>query len=144
MAIVIDACDMDNMEVVLPRLVKIAQDALRFSYSPYSKFRVGAALLSVDGQVFTGCNIENAAYSPCICAERTAFVKALSEGVRRFKAIGVVCESAPGSWPCGVCRQFMSEFGGDLIVVAGGGPDGKFETSTIAELLPHMFQLNVG
>lgn len=144
MAIVIDACDLDKTEVVLPRLIQIAQEALQFSYSPYSKFRVGAALLAEDGRVFTGCNIENAAYSPCICAERTAFAKAISEGVRRFKAIGVVCESAPGSWPCGVCRQFMSEFGPNLVVAAGGGPDGKFETATIAELLPHMFQLNVG
>ena len=144
MEIKVDAGDLDNHEVILPLLIKIAQEAFLHSYSPYSKFRVGAALLAADGRIFTGCNIENAAYSPCICAERTAFVKALSEGVRDFKAIGVVCERDPGAWPCGVCRQFMSEFGGELLVAAGGGPEGKIETATLAELLPRMFHLSPG
>lgn len=143
MALQIEQKDLDNQAKVLPLLIQAAQEALRHSYSPYSKFRVGAALLADDGRVFTGCNIENAAYSPSICAERTAFVKALSEGVRRFVAIGVVCEKAPGAWPCGVCRQFMSEFGPELVVAAGGGPEGKYEVMTIAELLPRSFGLSI-
>ncbi len=140
MVLRLDPQDLDKCEVVFPLLIKTASEALQHSYSPYSKFRVGAALLAEDGQIFTGCNVENAAYGPSICAERTAIVKAVSEGVRKFKAIGVVCESAPGSWPCGVCRQVLSEFGTEIAIVVNL-PDGKLESATISELLPHMFEL---
>ena len=95
-------------------LIKSAVIARQKSYSPYSGFSVGAALLCADGTVFTGCNIENSAFSPTVCAERTAFFKAVSEGVKEFDAIcivggkdGVLTEYAP---PCGVCRQVMMEF----------------------------------
>lgn len=95
-------------------LIKTAIEQLDFSYTPYSNFKVGAALLAKNGTIFTGCNIENAAYTPTNCAERTAFFKAVSEGVTEFEAIcivggqdGVLNEFAP---PCGVCRQVMMEF----------------------------------
>lgn len=98
----------------IQELIRTAMEQLKFSYVPYSHFHVGAALLAKDGTVFTGCNIENAAYGPTNCAERTAFFKAVSEGTREFSAIcvvggmnAVVTEYAP---PCGVCRQVMMEF----------------------------------
>ena len=96
------------------QLIQSAIDQLKFSYTPYSGFKVGAALLSEDGKIYTGCNIENAAYTPTNCAERTAFFKAVSEGVRDFKAICVVGGKdghlTEYAAPCGVCRQVMMEF----------------------------------
>ena len=98
-------------------LVVLAKEAMEYAYSPYSKFKVGAAVLAKDGRVFTGCNVENAAYSPGNCAERTAIFKAVSEGKRKFSAIAVVGakegEVPTGDsvcTPCGVCRQVMGEF----------------------------------
>lgn len=91
-------------------LVAKAKEALEYSYSPYSHFAVGAALLSADGQVFTGCNIENASFGATNCAERTAIFKAVSEGVKDFKAIAIVCSGDQPAYPCGICRQVMSEF----------------------------------
>lgn len=103
---------MDEKQIRM--LIESALEQLKFSYSPYSNFKVGAALLSESGKVYTGCNIENAAYTPSNCAERTAFFKAVSEGVHDFKAIcvvggpqGEIKEFCP---PCGVCRQVMAEF----------------------------------
>lgn len=101
-------------EETIHNLINIAVQQLEFSYAPYSNFKVGAALLAKNGKIYTGCNIENASYTPTNCAERTAFFKAVSEGVREFDAIcivggkdGVLTEYAP---PCGVCRQVMTEF----------------------------------
>ncbi len=101
-------------EKMTAELIAKAIEQLAFSYTPYSNFKVGAALLSKNGTIYTGCNIENAAYTPTNCAERTAFFKAVSEGVKEFQAIcvvggkdGVLTEYAP---PCGVCRQVMMEF----------------------------------
>lgn len=101
-------------EEQIRNLIKTAMAQLQYSYTPYSNFKVGAALLSKDGSIYTGCNIENAAYGPTNCAERTAFFKAVSEGVQKFDAIcvvggmdGVLTEFAA---PCGVCRQVMIEF----------------------------------
>lgn len=95
-------------------LIAIAVQAMEHAYTPYSGFRVGAALLAEDGTVYQGCNIENAAYTPTNCAERTAFFKAVSEGQRRFEAIGIVGGKAgivtDYTAPCGVCRQVMMEF----------------------------------
>ena len=98
----------------IQRLIRIAEEQMSHAYAPYSHFQVGAALLTVGGKVYAGCNIENAAYTPTNCAERTAFFKAVSEGVKEFDAIcivggknGVLTEYAP---PCGVCRQVMMEF----------------------------------
>ena len=107
---------MDRLdEKTIRNLITAACDARKLSYSPYSHYQVGAALLAKDGQVITGCNIENAAYSPTNCAERTAFFKAVSEGITDFSAIAIV-GSPKGdvltqyAYPCGVCRQVMMEF----------------------------------
>ena len=118
-------------------LVAAALAGSRNAYIPYSNYRVGAALLTASGQVFTGCNVENAGYSPTICAERTAMVKAISEGHQQFVAIAVVSRGA-GS-PCGVCRQFMFEFAPSLKVILAD-LDGQVSlVATLAELLPHGF-----
>ncbi len=101
-------------EAVIRKLIKTAVRQLSYSYAPYSHFKVGAALLAENGTIYTGCNIENAAYTPTNCAERTAFFKAVSEGVRTFKAICIVGgmngELTDYTAPCGVCRQVMMEF----------------------------------
>lgn len=103
-----------NIDYDIKNLIKKAIDAKNNSYSPYSKFRVGAALITDNGEIFTGCNIENSAYSPTNCAERTAFFKAVSEGNRNFKAIAITGgeNNKKGTYcpPCGVCRQVMLEF----------------------------------
>lgn len=125
-------------------LMKLAIEARKNSYSPYSGFAVGAALLCDDGSVYTGCNIENAAYSPTNCAERTAFYKAVSEGQRNFKAIAIAGgkEELTTCYPCGVCRQVMSEFClPDQFDVVCGVSDEAFEIIKLEELLPKSFQL---
>lgn len=120
-------------------LVDLAFTMLERSYVPYSHFPVGAALLCADGTVFTGCNIENAAYGPTICAERTALVKAVSEGHRTdLVKLAVVGRSQDYCWPCGVCRQMLYEFAPGLTVLVARG-DGDFVTLTLRELLPHGF-----
>lgn len=120
-------------------LVQKAVDMLKFSYVPYSHFPVGAALLCTDGRVFTGCNVENAAYSSTICAERTALVKAVSEGYTKgFTAIAIAGQSEDYCWPCGSCRQMLHEFAPELTVLAARG-DGAFCSAPLSELLPHSF-----
>ena len=106
------------------------------AYAPYSKYKVGAALLTSDGKIFTGCNVENAAYGEAICAERTAVVKAVSEGHQNFVGIAVATEN--GASPCGSCRQVMNEFGQNLNVIL---VDGKNQTTefTLKDLLPNSF-----
>jgi len=120
-------------------LADLARQAREQAYAPYSDFAVGAALLGRSGQVYTGCNVENAAYSLCICAERTAVVKAVSGGERKFEAIAVATDV--GATPCGACRQVLREFGGpngDLRVIVVDASD-IIHTYTIAELLPEAF-----
>ncbi len=119
-------------------LVQKALDMRQYAYAPYSHFRVGAALESVDGRVFTGCNVENAAYGSSICAERTALVKAVSEGAVRFRRIAVAGDSEDYCWPCGACRQMLREFGTELEVLAVNR-DGAYRRFTLEELLPHSF-----
>lgn len=119
-------------------LVDLAFTMLERSYVPYSRFPVGAALLCGDGTVFTGCNVENAAYGSTICAERTALVKAVSEGHRQFATLAVVGRSEDYCWPCGACRQMLYEFAPDLMVLVGRG-DGQFVKLPLKELLPHGF-----
>lgn len=101
-------------QVMVEKLIDTAIEQLKFSYTPYSNFKVGAALLAKNGEIFTGCNIENASYTPTNCAERTAFFKAVSEGVREFRAICIVGgkdgKLTEYTAPCGVCRQVMMEF----------------------------------
>ena len=127
------------------QLCRLALEARSSSYAPYSGFKVGAALLSSDGQVFTGCNIENSAYSPTMCAERVAFAKAVSEGCREFAAIAVAggAGEEPGGYcpPCGVCRQVMAEFcRADFIILLAKSP-ADFKKYTFADLLPLEFRL---
>ena len=127
------------------KLMDMAKEAMAGAYAPYSGYKVGAALLCKDGAVYTGCNIENAAYSPTVCAERTAFFKAVSEGKRDFTAIavcggkdGVITGAFP---PCGVCRQVMQEFcKGDFLVYLTDANDG-IEILTLSALLPYGFDL---
>lgn len=122
-------------------LIQAAIDTLPFSYSPYSNFKVAAALLSKEGKVYTGCNIESASYTPSNCAERTAFFKAVSEGVKEFEAIaivggkkGILNDYCP---PCGVCRQVMMEFCSpkDFKVILAKSPD-DYKEFTLEEILP--------
>ena len=119
-------------------LFDLACEALEHAYAPYSHFRVGACLLSEDGRAFTGCNVENASFGGTICAERTALVKAVSEGAVRFTAIAVVGEH-DDAWPCGICRQVLNEFSKDMRVICGAKATGTFTPLTLRELLPHSF-----
>lgn len=126
-------------------LCQTAINATNNSYSPYSGCKVGAALLSADGKIFTGCNIENASFSPTICAERVAFVKAVSEGVTNFSAIAIAAkrDGALATFtPCGVCRQVMSEFCDAKFTVLVVTGEDKFEEYTLSELLPASFKLD--
>ena len=107
------------------------------AYCPYSKFKVGASVLCQNGAVFTGCNVENVSYGVSICAERTAAVKAVSAGNKLFKAIVVTAESDRGFVsPCGVCRQFISEFGSEINIYLAKCDLSKVQVTTIKELLP--------
>ena len=119
-------------------LIQRAFEMHRVSYVPYSRFPVGAAILTQDGRVFTGCNVENAAYGSTICAERTALVKAVSEGVREFVALAVVGRGEDFCWPCGACRQMLREFAPNLEVVVGNGKK-ELTVIPLPELLPHSF-----
>ena len=125
-------------------LIEKAKQAMEKAYAPYSGFQVGAALLCADGSIYTGCNIENASFSPTICAERTAFAKAVSEGKRDFTAIAV-CGGKGGNItglcaPCGVCRQVMAEFCKEDFQVILVKADG-YEMRTLSQLLPDSFAL---
>jgi cytidine deaminase len=118
-------------------LVTAATTIRERAYAPYSKFKVGAALLGKSGQVYTGCNVENATYGESICAERTAILKAVSEGERKFDAIAVVTEN--GVSPCGSCRQVMMEFAPDMAVIIADTQGHIHVTTTARELLPYGF-----
>ena len=127
------------------KLIALAQEARTMSYCPYSGFAVGAALLCVDGSVYTGCNIENAAFGPTVCAERTAVFKAVSEGQREFAAIAVVGgiagqEISRECPPCGVCRQVLREFCDDDFPVYLSGDGKTVRTILLKELLPESFR----
>ena len=125
---------MDDQE-----LLRRANEVRKLAYAPYSGFAVGAALLCADGTVFTGVNIENASFGPSICAERTAFFKAISEGHRDFVKLAVTCDQAYCQ-PCGVCRQVMIEHAPDLEILMGN-PSGEFVRATARDLLPDGFML---
>ena len=133
---------MTDKEQLYAALMASAVAAREYSYSPYSGYRVGAALLGADGKVYTGCNIENAGYTPTNCAERTAVFKAVSEGVREFTAIAVVGGSGEtldtSCTPCGVCRQVLAEFCEPEMPVILGTPE-EMRVMTLGELLPFAF-----
>ena len=125
-------------------LIRQALAAREFAYTPYSHFQVGAALLAQNGKVYTGCNIENAGYTPTNCAERTALFKAVSEGERQFSAIAIVGSmqgtvNALVTGPCGVCRQALYEFGGPALTVIMAKTEDDYIVTTLGELLPYGF-----
>lgn len=128
----------------IKELIAIASEQLKFSYAPYSHFKVGAALLAENGTVYTGCNVENAAYTPCNCAERTAFFKAVSEGVHGFQGICIVGgkdgKLTSYTPPCGVCRQVMMEFCNPetFEIILAVNPQ-KYQVYRLKELLPMGF-----
>ncbi len=132
-------------KILIEKLIKKAVEMLNFSYAPYSNFHVGAALLTSEGEIFTGCNIENAAYGPTNCAERTAVFKAVSEGKKNFVAIaiaggknGKIEDFCP---PCGVCRQVLAEFcKKDFEIILAKSTD-EYKIMTLEQLLPESFSL---
>jgi cytidine deaminase len=117
-------------------LLKQAIEAREYAYAPYSHYKVGAALLTTDGKIYQGCNIENAAYGPSMCAERVAVFKAVSEGNTDFAAIAIV--TVNGGMPCGVCRQVLREFAPNLTIIIGD-LEGNYQVLTLPDLLPHSF-----
>lgn len=119
-------------------LIKIAFEVRENAYVPYSHFKVGAALLGVSGKVYTGCNVECASYGGTNCAERTALFKAVSEGETQFTTIAVVGDPAAYTFPCGICRQVLVEFGADLEVIVAKTPK-DYQVFTLNEILPHSF-----
>ena len=119
------------------QLIKIALDAQKNAYVPYSNFRVGAAVLMDDEKIYSGCNIEISSYSPTLCAERTAIFKAVSEGSTKIKVIAIVGDSNP-TFPCGVCRQVIREFGKDATVIIANSVD-DYKEYSLEELLPNSF-----
>jgi cytidine deaminase len=126
-------------------LVAAASEARANSYSPYSRFRVGAALLTNSGKVYTGCNIENGAYTPTVCAERVAIGTAIAAGEKpgSFTAIAVVADNSEPTTPCGVCRQVMSELAPGALVIMSAAPESSHARleMTVEQLLPHGFSL---
>ncbi len=133
-------------EADVKKLILQALGARTKAYAPYSKYQVGAALLSAKGRVYPGCNVENASYGGTVCAERVAFFRAIQEGEREFRAIAIVGGHANEkiedfAYPCGICRQVMSEFCREdfLIIVAKDADD--YQVHTLGELLPHGFLL---
>ena len=132
------------MDINVEELIKQALEMRKMSYTPYSHFNVGAALLAANGTVYTGCNIENASLTPTNCAERTAFFKAVSEGVRDFVAIAIVggpdgAEELTYCPPCGVCRQVMSEFCKDDFQVILARSVTEYKIMTLPQILPDRF-----
>jgi cytidine deaminase len=120
------------------RLEQTARAAAKASYSPYSKFRVGAAVLTGSGKIFSGCNVENASYGLCNCAERTAIFSAAAAGERSVKAVAIYTPTETPSSPCGACRQVINEFGPTAIVISVCRGKGRIET-TLDQLLPAAF-----
>ena len=118
-------------------LIELANEARQRAYAPYSNYQVGAALRTRSGRIFTGCNVENAAYPNSICAERVAIFKAVSEGEKEFEVIAVVTPN--GGTPCGGCRQVLAEFGLDTVVLIADGEGRLVQESTVSGLLPGAF-----
>ena len=121
-------------------LLEIADKAMKNAYAPYSKFKVGAALLCSDGTVFTGCNIENASFGATNCAERTAIFKAVSEGYRDFEAIAIVSSGGGETYPCGICRQVMGEFAPKLRIILRN-ENGEPAEYNFMDIMPKFFSL---
>ncbi len=123
-----------------PALKAAALDVQARAYVPYSNYRVGAALLTVDGEIIAGCNVENATYGATCCAERSAVFSAVAQGHREFRAVAVATNGEDPGTPCGICRQVLAEFGSDLEVLCFT-PEGAEARYRLSELLPHAFKL---
>ena len=133
---------MDEVDEVLERkLVDAACKARQSAYAPYSKFKVGAAILSNSGKIYTGCNVENSSFGGTCCAERVALYNGVSQGERSFLAIAVVIGGEGFASPCGICRQVLAEFGADMRVLMGN-TSGEYNVKSLDLLLPHAFLLN--
>lgn len=124
-------------QLKIEQLIEKALEAREYSYSPYSNFAVGAAVLSRSGAIYSGCNIESSSYAPSLCAERTAIAKAVSEGEQAIEAVAVV-GSSDYTFPCGVCRQVIREFGKDATIIVANSPS-DYKVFSLEELLPHSF-----
>lgn len=122
------------------KLVLLAVKIKESAYVPYSDFHVGAALIADNGKIYTGCNVENASYGAAICAERTAIVKAISDGAKRVLTIAVASDSKLPTMPCGICRQVLSEFCSPDMPLYLSNRDGEYKTYTFEEILPHSFK----
>jgi len=121
-------------------LLELAVEARAHSYSPYSHYAVGAALLTRDGKIYQGCNIENASFTPTICAERTAFFRAIYDGVRAFEAIAIIGSGETPAYPCGVCRQVMAEFcDEDFLIITANRDRTIVVPRTLEQMLPNSF-----
>lgn len=125
----------------MTELYEAACKARKCAYAPYSQFAVGAAVLTADGQIFTGANVENASYGLTICAERVAIFNAVSQCKRNIVAVAVVTDVEDAAYPCGACRQVMAEFGLEIKVIIAN-TTGKYIETTVGELLPHSFDKN--
>jgi len=123
----------ENLTLLIGKAIEVSRKA----YAPYSNYRVGAVLLGKNGEVFTGCNVENASYPAGICAERTALVKAISEGVQEFEALIVATQN--GGSPCGICRQMLAEFAPDMRVITTAFDGTIISDTTLRDLLPASF-----
>lgn len=124
---------------LITQLVDMAKKAREYAYAPYSNNLVGAALLTADGHIFTGCNVENSNFSATICAERTALVKAVSEGHRKFRAIAIIADRPVPTSPCGQCRQALSQFGMEVDVIMANLRSNQIDVMNLSELLPRVF-----
>ncbi len=120
-------------------LVEKAMEAKKNAYVPYSGFHVGAAVLTPDGKIFTGCNVENASYGASICAERTAIVKAVSEGAASISAIAITSDSDDLTFPCGICRQVIAEFGTHDVQLICANKNGEYKEYGMNDILPNAF-----
>ena len=123
----------------IAKMIALATEARERAYAPYSGFRVGACLKAVSGAYYLGCNIENASYTPTICAERTAVFKAVYEGERSFEALAIISDSSKFTSPCGVCRQVLAEFCDAEMPVILADKDGAYKLMSLGELLPLAF-----
>ena len=124
-------------QIQIDQLIEAATAVRQRAHAPYSGYAVGAAVLTTDGRVFTGCNVENASYGLSVCAERHAIAAAVAAGCRKFTGIAVVTQSDPPAAPCGACRQVLAEFGGFPVILAD--LDGRSQVTNVRDLLPNAF-----
>ena len=129
------------MEIDYKQLMDKAKEASKMSYSPFSRFAVGAALIAISGKIYSGCNIENSSFGMTNCAERTAIFKAVSEGEREILAIAIYSPNSDNCYPCGACRQVMFEFQGDDEIIVITEDCGRLDARKLSEFLPFGFRI---